>query len=189
VPDLEQDYLLLDVGTDSTPEQIRESYLLLLQVWHPDRFTGKPRLAAKATAKAQQLNAAFARIKTAPLRHGTSGPSPSARIVATASVGRPAPDVETIRKKLRAICSSEGWQPTLVEGARTVTLDCESCGVARQYVLMEVASGLSVSPPIFRMFMKKPWWSSQKGYFLVCSTCADAFTCEKDLADKLIGRA
>jgi hypothetical protein len=189
VPDLEQDYLLLEVGTDSTPEQIRESYLPLLQVWHPDRFTDKPQLAAKATAKAQQLNAAFARIKAAPLRRGTSAPVRSTRPAAPAPVARPAPDVETIRRKLRALCSSEGWQPTLVEGARTVALDCESCGVPRQYVLMEVAYGVSVSPPIFRVFMKKPWWSSQKGYFLVCGTCADAFTCEKELADKLIGKA
>jgi hypothetical protein len=55
-------------------------------VWHPDRFAQYPPLAAKATIKAQQFNAAFARIRDAPLRTSGNRPAESVVLLARAAL-------------------------------------------------------------------------------------------------------
>jgi TPR repeat protein len=52
-------YSVLEVAETATPEEIKQSYRLLLQVWHPDRFHHNPQLLAKAEQKTREINAAF----------------------------------------------------------------------------------------------------------------------------------
>jgi tetratricopeptide (TPR) repeat protein len=61
-------YRLLEVGEGASAEEIRSAYMLLVNVWHPDRFAHEPRLQARASERIQSINGAFARIRTAPLR-------------------------------------------------------------------------------------------------------------------------
>ena len=47
----------------ATLAEAREAYLDLVQVWHPDRFDGNPRLKRKAHAATSELNAAWTELK------------------------------------------------------------------------------------------------------------------------------
>lgn len=66
-PSLEQDYALFGLHLSSTPGEVRSAYLKALKKWHPDLFPpGEAR--DRATEKVRALNAAYGRIKSAPLR-------------------------------------------------------------------------------------------------------------------------
>ena len=56
---METYYVILEIDESATPEEIKEAYRLLLQVWHPDRFHHRPALLAKAEQKTGKINAAF----------------------------------------------------------------------------------------------------------------------------------
>src|SRR6267143_1637518 len=56
---METYYTILEIQDSATPEEIKESYRLLLQVWHPDRFHHRPKLLAKAEQKSGKINVAF----------------------------------------------------------------------------------------------------------------------------------
>lgn len=66
--DLPDCYRLLEVEPEASPEEIRSAYMLLVNVWHPDRFVHEPRLQERAADRIKSINDAFARIRTAPLR-------------------------------------------------------------------------------------------------------------------------
>ena len=66
--DLRDCYRLLEVGADASAGEIRSAYMLLVNVWHPDRFAHEPRLQERAADRIKSINDAFARIRTAPLR-------------------------------------------------------------------------------------------------------------------------
>ena len=53
----------LDPGADAST--IRQAYLDIVNVWHPDRFKGHPRLEAKAQEKLKRINAAYERLDPA----------------------------------------------------------------------------------------------------------------------------
>ncbi|GIJ31844.1 J domain-containing protein [Micromonospora sediminimaris] len=57
----EQDpYVLLGVSRDASLAQIRERYLILVQVWHPDKHQSSPEnVRAEATRQMQQINRAY----------------------------------------------------------------------------------------------------------------------------------
>jgi curved DNA-binding protein CbpA len=50
---------VLEIEKDATEERIRAAYLLLVKVWHPDRFQGDAKLAAVAEGKLAAINAAY----------------------------------------------------------------------------------------------------------------------------------
>jgi TPR repeat protein len=56
---METHYTVLEVQDTATPEEIKEAYRLLLQVWHPDRFHHRPKLLKKAEEKSGKINVAF----------------------------------------------------------------------------------------------------------------------------------
>ena len=62
--------LELEPGADKPT--IRQAYLDVVNVWHPDRFKGNPRLEAKAQEKLKQINAAYERLH--PLAEQTARP-------------------------------------------------------------------------------------------------------------------
>ncbi len=51
-------YAILEITPSASPEEIKEQYHLLIQAWHPDRFTN-PKQKAAAEAKAKQINEAY----------------------------------------------------------------------------------------------------------------------------------
>jgi len=57
-------YAVLEVEPSATAAEIREAYLDLVKVWHPDRFQGEsPRLRRKAEAKIKAINEAYERLR------------------------------------------------------------------------------------------------------------------------------
>ena len=56
---MESYYVILEIHESATPEEIKDAYRLMLQVWHPDRFHHRPTLLAKAELKTGKINAAF----------------------------------------------------------------------------------------------------------------------------------
>jgi hypothetical protein len=60
----EQYYRVLELEPGASPEEVHQGYLDLTWVWHPDRFTGHPRLQQKAHSKLQQLNEAHERLRS-----------------------------------------------------------------------------------------------------------------------------
>ena len=46
-----------------TFEEAKSAYRLLAQVWHPDRYAHNEKLHAKATAKMQEINAAWHQVE------------------------------------------------------------------------------------------------------------------------------
>lgn len=59
----ERYYRVLDLEPGATDEEVHQGYLDLTWVWHPDRFSGNPRLQQKAHCKLQELNEAHARLR------------------------------------------------------------------------------------------------------------------------------
>jgi curved DNA-binding protein CbpA len=80
--DLRDCYRVLEVGEGASAEEIRGAYMLLVNVWHPDRFAHEPRLQARASERIQSINHAFARIRTAPLRAPREAPARPSRSAA-----------------------------------------------------------------------------------------------------------
>ncbi|SCE77212.1 DnaJ domain-containing protein [Micromonospora coriariae] len=59
-PDGQDPYALLGVTRDSTVTEIRERYLVLAQIWHPDRHQSSPaQVREEVTRQMQQINAAY----------------------------------------------------------------------------------------------------------------------------------
>jgi hypothetical protein len=56
---METYYSILEIPESATPNEIKQAYRLLLQIWHPDRFHHRPTLLAKAEQRAGRINAAF----------------------------------------------------------------------------------------------------------------------------------
>ena len=67
--ELQAAYDLLEVARDSTPTEIRKSYLQLVFIHHPDRFPGKDQdaLRKRGTQTLAKINAAYKLIQSAPL--------------------------------------------------------------------------------------------------------------------------
>ncbi len=54
---------ILELDENSTQLEIKESYKLLMKVWHPDRFINDAKLSKKATLKTQKINNAYQVLK------------------------------------------------------------------------------------------------------------------------------
>ena len=65
---METYYDILEIEESATPEEIKQAYRLLLEVWHPDRFHHKPKLLAKAEQKSGKINKAFETLGTPELK-------------------------------------------------------------------------------------------------------------------------
>jgi len=59
-----------------TAEQVRQTYLDLVKIWHPDRLQSDGRLSARAERELQEINEAYTLLQA--VLAGTYSPSPSA---------------------------------------------------------------------------------------------------------------
>jgi curved DNA-binding protein CbpA len=54
---------ILDLQPGASPEEAKQAYKDVVNVWHPDRFSNNPRLRKKAELKLKEINAAYAEIQ------------------------------------------------------------------------------------------------------------------------------
>src|SRR4030095_4623616 len=54
----------LGIKPSSTPEQFKQAYRDLVNVWHPDRFAHDPRLQKIAEEKLKEINEAYEHLKS-----------------------------------------------------------------------------------------------------------------------------
>lgn len=59
-------YRTLDLEPGASPEEVRDAWRDLAQVWHPDRFPNNERLRARAEQNLQRINEAYERLKGLP---------------------------------------------------------------------------------------------------------------------------
>ena len=64
--DLESCYRVLELEPGASPEAVKSAYREMVQVWHPDRFTGNAKLQAKAEEKLKRINLAYERLRGLP---------------------------------------------------------------------------------------------------------------------------
>jgi len=55
---------ILGLKPNASQEEVNQAYRDLVNVWHPDRFVGNPRLQKKAEEKVKEINAAYEYIKS-----------------------------------------------------------------------------------------------------------------------------
>jgi curved DNA-binding protein CbpA len=50
---------ILELDSCASQEEAGQAYRDLIRVWHPDRFSGDPRLSSKADEKVKEINIAY----------------------------------------------------------------------------------------------------------------------------------
>ena len=76
VMDLKRSFQILEVGYGASEKEVKQAYRDLVSVWHPDRFSGNPRLQARAQEKLKEANAAYETL--IPFYHAGEGRGASA---------------------------------------------------------------------------------------------------------------
>lgn len=61
---IDECFHLLESKPNATIDELKSARKELLQVWHPDKFSGNPKLAKRALEKSKQINDAFDRLLT-----------------------------------------------------------------------------------------------------------------------------
>ncbi len=57
--DIKKSFEILNLNPDASPDDVRQAYRDLVNVWHPDRFLNNPRLQEKAAHQLQEINLAY----------------------------------------------------------------------------------------------------------------------------------
>lgn len=60
---LESYYATLGLRPGASPREIRQAYIDLTKVWHPDRFMDDPRLRKKVEAQLREINSAYEHLR------------------------------------------------------------------------------------------------------------------------------
>ena len=55
-PDIDKCFKILEVKRGASYKEVRNAYIDLMKVWHPDRFHGEPELREKAEFKVKEIN-------------------------------------------------------------------------------------------------------------------------------------
>lgn len=70
-------YEILGLEPGASPEEVKQAYLDLAKVWHPDRFPSDPRLQQKAQEKLKEINIAYEQLRSFRSDSGTGNDEPA----------------------------------------------------------------------------------------------------------------
>ena len=59
---MEKYYKILEIHTNATEQDVKQAYLSMVKVWHPDRFPNDIKLQKRQTKKLKEINDAYQRI-------------------------------------------------------------------------------------------------------------------------------
>jgi hypothetical protein len=126
---METYYSILEVPESATPEEIKQAYRLLLQVWHPDRFHHSSDLLAKAEKKTKEINEAFRTLNNPSLKQRYDDARPTSR------AGHAHPNPKPPRAETRTLpCPNAICDSILRVTAKAVGIvTCPSCRTTFRY--------------------------------------------------------
>jgi len=70
---VKRSFQVLELAPGATLNEVRQAYKDMANIWHPDRFSGNPRLQYKAEQKLKEINAAYETLKAFFQGHALSG--------------------------------------------------------------------------------------------------------------------
>lgn len=118
---LDSYYKILDIEPGSSLEEVKQSYIDLACVWHPDKYSHNPRLQKKAEDKLKEINEAYEKLSTylwsaqsqtiQKQNQTEQPPSPTSADSLISSVG-------VNYTKLRDLLSAERWKDADEEMAK-----------------------------------------------------------------------
>jgi len=62
--EIDKYYKILEVNKSASPEQVRQAYKDLVNIWHPDRVSNNRRLKQKAEDKLKEINIAYEKVNS-----------------------------------------------------------------------------------------------------------------------------
>ena len=62
--DIQRCFKILELDRDASPDEAKQAYKDIVNVWHPDRFSNNPRLKQKAEEKLKEVNIAYEMVKS-----------------------------------------------------------------------------------------------------------------------------
>jgi curved DNA-binding protein CbpA len=62
--DIKRCFEILELDPGASPDEAKQAYKDIVNVWHPDRFSGNLRLKEKAEEKIKEVNAAYDKVKS-----------------------------------------------------------------------------------------------------------------------------
>jgi len=62
--DIKRCFEILELNPDASIDEVKQAYKDLVNIWHPDRFSTKPRLKQKAEKKLKEVNQAYETLKS-----------------------------------------------------------------------------------------------------------------------------
>jgi len=62
--DIKRCFEILELNPDASIDEVKQVYKDLVNIWHPDRFSTKPRLKQKAEKKLKEVNQAYETLKS-----------------------------------------------------------------------------------------------------------------------------
>jgi hypothetical protein len=122
IMNLEECWRILGVPADAGPNVIRQAYLDLARVWHPDRFQSDERLRRIAEKHFQEVNAAYTTLKNyRPAPAAASGASTAGHATAAATAEPPCAPPEPAWAPPPAVRKAR-WPGLLVQTALVAAL-------------------------------------------------------------------
>jgi curved DNA-binding protein CbpA len=62
--DIKKCYEILELDPEASPDDVKQAYKDLVNIWHPDRVSNNPRLKQKAEEKLKEVNVAYKKVET-----------------------------------------------------------------------------------------------------------------------------
>lgn len=117
--DFSKSYQILGLKPDASPEEARQAYRDLVNVWHPDRFLHDERLRLIAQEKLKEINGAYELVK-AQFFAASIAPESTALPEPEAAAEAPAPDTPPSGRRHVALWATLGGIAIVLIAAGTV---------------------------------------------------------------------
>ena len=62
--DIQRCFEILEIDSGAAPDEAKQAYKDIVNVWHPDRFSNNPRLKRKAEEKLKEVNVAYETVES-----------------------------------------------------------------------------------------------------------------------------